>query len=374
MRTVKVAIVGGGLSGLYAAALLAQHGMTDYVVIDARDVVGGRIVSAPGAAGPADRFDLGPAWFWPGCQSRLDRLVRDLGLVRFRQHEAGDMLVERTHNEAPLRTRGHASSPASMRLAGGMGALVDALRRRVDDTRIVTGQAVRRMRRAGPGVEIDSEDATGHATTWRAGHVLLAVPPRLAESGIDFAPALPSSLARQWRATDTWMAPHAKYVAVYAAPFWRDQGLSGAARSMAGPLGDIHDASMPGGSAALFGFFSVPAAVRKRVPDDVLRAHCRAQLGRLFGPQAAAPTAEFLKDWASDPYTATAMDAHATGGHAGAPDATAPAGPWEGRLTGIASEWSSRFPGYLAGAVDAASVGVRALLDPLTNDTLHYLE
>lgn len=374
MRTVKVAIVGGGLSGLYAASLLAQNGMTDYVVVDARDSIGGRIMSAPGDAGPFDRFDLGAAWFWPGYQDQLDRLVSDLGLVRFQQHEADDMLVERARNEAPLRVRGYASSPASMRLAGGMGALVDALRRRVDDERIVTGQAVRRIRHTGAGVEIDSADATGRTTTWRAGHVLIAVPPRLAESAIDFSPALPSPLARQWRATDTWMAPHAKYIAVYATPFWRDQGLSGAARSMTGPLNEIHDASMPGGSAALSGFFGVPAAVRKGVPDDVLRAHCRAQLGRLFGPQATAPTAEFLKDWTSDPYTATAMDAHGTGRHAEAPDATASAGPWEGRLTGIASEWSLRFPGYLAGAVDAASVGVRALLDSVTNDTLHYLE
>jgi monoamine oxidase len=313
-----------------------------------------------------DRFDLGPAWFWPGYQSQLDRLVSALGLMRFEQYEAGDMLIERARNEAPTRMRGYVNSPASMRLIGGMHALVEALRRRVDDTRIVTGQTVRRIRHAGTEVELDSENAQGQMTTWRAGHILMAVPPRLAESGIDFSPALPPSLARQWRATGTWMAPHAKYVAVYAAPFWRDQALSGAARSMVGPLGEIHDASMPGGSAALFGFFSMPAAARERVPEEVLHAHCRAQLGRLFGPQAAAPTAEFLKDWASDPYTATFMDVNSSGHPVEAPAATTSAGPWSDCLTGIASEWSPQFPGYLAGAIDAAITGVHTLLKSLT--------
>ena len=193
-------------------------------------------------------------------------------------------------------------------------------------------------------------------------HVLLALPPRLAASTLEFEPALPPELAREWRATDTWMAPHAKYFAVYEQAFWREQGLSGEARSARGPLVEIHDASMPGGAAALFGFVGVPARVRNGVPQDVLRTHCRAQLARLFGPRAATPAAEFLKDWAGDPRTATAADLEASGQHAQAPAAAAFGGDWRGRLTGIGSEWSQQFPGYLAGAVDAASRGVQAWL------------
>lgn len=92
------------------------------------------------------------------------------------------------------------------------------------------------------------------------------------------------------------MAPQAKYVAIYDTPFWREQGLSGEGRSARGPLGEIHDASMPGGSAALFGFLGVPARVRSTVSDEVLRTHCRAQLVRMFGPLAATPKAEAIKD------------------------------------------------------------------------------
>ncbi len=367
MHTARIAIVGAGLSGLYAAWLLQRHGIRDYVVLEARDAVGGRIASftplQPATpAGAIDRFDLGPTWFWPGYQRELHELVTTLGLEPFEQFETGDMLVERSPDAPPTRTHGYANSPPSMRLVGGMGALVEALRSAVDPAHVITGQTVRRLRSADPHVELDSEDAAGAVTTWRVQHVLLALPPRLAEDRIQFSPPLPPDLSRQWRTTPTWMAAHAKYIAIYDdSAFWREQGLSGEARSACGPLVEIHDASMPGGSAALFGFFGVPAHVRSSVPEDVLLTHCRAQLTRLFGSQAATPRAAVIKDWAREPLTATTADMDAATQHAAPPATTAASGPWRGRLTGIASEWSPQFPGYVAGAVEAAQLGVQAV-------------
>ncbi|MCX2684449.1 MULTISPECIES: flavin monoamine oxidase family protein [Pseudomonas] len=369
-QTTHIAIVGAGLSGLHAAYLLQRQGINDFVVLEARDELGGRIssINAEGQAvwhsstnSTFDRFDLGPTWFWPDYQEELDQLVDALGLERFEQFDAGDMVVERSYEGPAVRMRGYANSPPSMRLVGGMGALVEALLRRVNPRKIVSGQTVRRLRKHDTHVEIDSHAGNGLVTTWRAEHVLLALPPRLLESAIAFEPALPAELARQWRTTATWMAPHAKYIAIYDTPFWRDQGLSGEARSMRGPLGEIHDASMPGGSPALFGFFGVPASTRSKIPDEMLREVCREQLTRMFGPAAATPKAEFIKDWAHDPYTATNADVNAMSQHAAAPCASASSGPWHGCLTGIASEWSPQFPGYLAGAVEAARLGVQAL-------------
>lgn len=373
MQRARIAIIGAGLSGLYAALLLEQKGILDYVLLEARDAPGGRIASASASgktvsdmtttADRIDRFDLGPTWFWPDYQRELHRLIRDLGLERFEQFETGDMVVERSPYEPPMRVQGYVNTPASVRLTGGMETLIDALRRKLDATRIITGQTVRRLRSADQHVELDSEDTAGRITTWHVEHVLLALPPRLVGDGIEFSPALPQALALQWRATPTWMASHAKFIAIYDTPFWREQGLSGEARSASGPLGEIHDASMPGGSAALFGFFSVPAHARKHVPANVLCTHCRAQLMRLFGPQAATPKAKAIKDWAQDPCTATAADLDGIGQHAEPPAVAASSGPWCGRLTGIASEWSPQFPGYLAGAIEAASLGVQALLE-----------
>ena len=367
MRSTRIAIVGGGLSGLVAAWLLQRQGVRDWLVLEARDVLGGRIASfdapddASSSAQNLDRFDLGPTWFWPDYQPELGQLIAALGLDSFAQHEAGDMMVERSAGEAPERLRGYANVPTSMRLLGGMGALIDALRRELPAERILTGQAVRRLRRLNRGLELDSEDAHGQATTWQADQVLLALPPRLVASNLSFSPPLPQALSAEWRDTATWMAPQAKYIAVYERPFWREQGLSGEARSLLGPLGEIHDASMPGGRAALFGFFGVPASVRQRASDDVLRQHCRAQFARLFGPPAAMPVADTLKDWALDPFTATADDLQGGGEHPRAPASTVASGPWQQGLIGIASEWSPQFPGYVAGAVEAARLGVQAL-------------
>lgn len=64
----RVAIIGGGLSGITAAMLLEQQGVRDVVLLEARHTLGGRILSVDSAgsvvdAGKAalDRFDLGPS-------------------------------------------------------------------------------------------------------------------------------------------------------------------------------------------------------------------------------------------------------------------------------------------------------------------------
>lgn len=362
MDKVRIAIVGAGLSGLYAAYELERMGIQDYVVLEARDNPGGRIATLDAGkqtGSTSDRFDLGPTWFWPDYQTQLSDLIDALNLSRFRQHETGATLIERSGSEPPMRVRGYVNTPASMRLSGGMEALVDALRRELDPARLVMGQSVRRLRKTDKYVELESEDAVGRTRSWCAEHVLLAVPPRLVEQTVSFEPDLPNELALHWRATPTWMAPHAKYIAVYDEPFWREQGLAGEARSERGPLVAIHDASMPGGRAALFGFFGLPAQARRNWPDDVLRTHCRAQLARLFGAQAATPEADVIKDWARDPCTTVDLDLSAASSHHAAPPARAVSGPWRHVLTGIASEWSPQFPGYVAGAVEAAELGVR---------------
>jgi monoamine oxidase len=370
--TARFGIVGGGLSGLYAASLLEAQRVDDYVLLEAQQTLGGRALSVtpPGRAlggqreGRTEpgRFDLGATWFWPAMQPALDQQICDLDLETFEQPEAGDMVLEASPHAAPVRVPGYQSSPPSRRLAGGMGALVDALRRRVTEARIFRGQRVRRLDHEGSTIALEAQDAFGRTVLHRVTHVLLAVPPRLAATTIAFTPSLPEALARAWQGTATWMAPHAKYVAVYDEPFWRERGLSGEARSRVGPLAEVHDASDADGDAALFGFLGVPAEARSRLSDDALRARCRAQLARLFGPLAGAPKAEFLKDWAADPYVATPADQVAASHHEAAPPARIASGVWRDRLFGIASEWSPDFPGYVAGALDAAARGVDAAL------------
>ncbi len=372
---VRVLIIGGGLSGLYAAWSLQNRGFRDFMLVEARERTGGRIATGvvDRCAQPddiamhagVDRFDLGPTWFWPDYQREFDQLLKTLGLERYPQFETGHTLFDRSAAETPSRMEGYASQPTSMRLAGGMQSLVDALENRIDTPRMVSGRVVRRISRVSDGVEVDVMDAQGTMSTWKAKVVLLAVPPRLAAATIQFDPPLPDDLAEQWRQTSTWMAPHAKYLAVYDDAFWRKAGLSGDARSAVGPMVEIHDASTLRGRHGLFGFIGVPAQVRQRISSTELIHRCRAQLIRLFGPEAAVPRQEFLKDWSDDGFTATEDDLQAPGQHGHAPDAEARSGIWQDHLVGIGSEWSAQFPGYLAGAVEAGQAGVDRVLSLL---------
>ena len=190
MQNVRVAIVGAGLAGLYAAYVLEKKGIKDYVVLEARDVLGGRIASTIHSGGKSDvsgeGFDLGPAWFWPAFQTDMARLVDELELETFEQFETGDMLLERSSDQSPERTAGYVNSPPSMRIAGGMYALIDALYQQLDPARVVTGQTVRSLRIAEPNVELVSENARGQTLRYSAEHVLLAMPPRLVESQLTF--------------------------------------------------------------------------------------------------------------------------------------------------------------------------------------------
>lgn len=345
----QYAIIGGGLAGLYAGLKLSEMGVSDYVVLEGGSTFGGRIKPFE-----AEGFDLGATWFWSEFQPDLSALIDRLGLVRFNQYEQGNMLIERSANEPPKAVRGYLSSPASNRLQGGISSLINTLKSRQKSTALLTGSLVQAIGFNGKfakiSVQYDKENLE-----LGADKILLALPPRLA-ANIAFSPALPSELRRQWANTATWMAPHAKYMAVFERPFWREQGLSGYAHSQYGPLGEIHDISMPNGRGCLFGFFSVPAEVRERAGEEVLKAHCRAELVRLYGEEAGNPVAESIKDWAKDPLTATAADKTVSHLHPIAPANTPRGGEWQGKIWGVGSEWSPTFSGYLAGAIEAVDI------------------
>ncbi len=367
----QVAIVGAGLAGLQAARLL-HAAKVDFVLLEARDDLGGRILTVDDAGRPAtDGFDLGPSWFWPQMQPAMADLVAELALPAFPQSSDGDVLFERMSREGPQRYRALAQEPRSYRLVGGTAALVRALARELPPTQVQRGARVTAMALVRDGVALtlrrasassDSSDegsttpqAARPATeieTLVAAQVIAAVPPRLLDATVTFAPERDAASVRRWRETPTWMAPHAKFFALYDRPFWREAGLSGTAQSMVGPMPEMHDATTASGEAALFGFLGVSADERAGLGTEALTRACVAQLTRLFGAEASRPRATLLKDWAADPLTATAAD-RVAGGHPMADPAPWVTGAWRERLTLGGSETSLSEPGYLAGAVVA---------------------
>lgn len=289
-----VIIVGGGLAGLTTARLLHKADIA-FLLLEARERLGGRILSADATGRPVeDGFDLGPSWFWPGMQPQLAALVAELGLPVFAQASDGDIVFQRSAQENPQRFAGMRQEPPSMRIAGGTSALISALAADLPADEIRLDARVTQLALDGDGVELSLVRSNG-VQKLRALHVVLALPPRIAEATISFTPLLDAQTARRWRETPTWMAPHAKFFALYERAFWREAGLSGAAQSMVGPLVEIHDATSASGTAALFGFVGVPAEQRKAAGREMIVAASLRQLALLFGPQAASPSPPFTR-------------------------------------------------------------------------------
>lgn len=356
MQNLSIAIIGGGLSGLYTARLLTQMNIPCHV-FEARGRLGGRILSTPG---DGTGHDLGPSWFWPDFQPRMAALVSALGLGTFAQHSEGAMLVERSAQGMAKPVAGFESGSPSMRVRGGVGQVTQALAASLAPEQVLMNARVVGMRLHRPGVALQIETPQG-ALTRVFTHVITAVPPRLLAQDMGFEPPLPATTLERWAHTPTWMAPHAKYVARYQRPFWRDSGLSGMAQSHVGPMVEIHDASDAAASAALFGFVGVPAVARRALGEAALLEQCRLQLVRLFGPAAASPVAHYLKDWAADPLTATQRDREHQQGHFSRGYRTPARDGWSPYLFVAGSEASTEHNGYMEGALEAAQLAVEAL-------------
>lgn len=328
--------------------------------------MGGRILTLGEDGQPSeDGFDLGPSRFWPDMQPQLARRVAELGLRTMMQHTAGDMLYDLGPHQAPERVRQMADQN-SARIVGGTGALVRALAKGLPLHSVSLNAEVTGLTLGHDGVRLTVASQGNPPETRLARHVISTLPPRLMAQNLHLDPAPPIALRRHWLDTPTWMAPHAKLVAVYSEAFWRTDGLSGAAQSRVGPLVEIHDVRTASGKAALFGFVGLPAKSRAMMwQDDLIRAAV-AQLERLFGPKAGTPRTTLLKDWATDRFTAAEAD-DPRSGHPQVSHKPWVVGPWAERLTFAGSEASLTEPGYLAGAIEAST---RATQDWMRSDTL----
>jgi monoamine oxidase len=319
-RDAEIAVIGAGLSGLALTHALKAEGR-DVVVLEARDRAGGRVLSQDG-------YDLGPAWIWPHNR-RMLALAEELGLRTFPQHSSGRLVFEDAQGNI-WRDLDFATMGGALRIAHGLARVTDALV-------LGLGHA---LRLGTPVLRVIEDDegvtAIGNGFSQRADHVVLALPPRLA-AGLGVAvPDVP-----------TWMAGHAKLVAVYDTPFWRSAGLNGDAISHSGPLAEIHDASpADGAEGALFGF-AVPGTARHPSLED----RAVSQLCRLFGPDAANPREVLIKDWSTDPATATSADFVPPSSH---PDYRAIA-PTR-RVIFAGTETAPVEGGFLEGALEAAEV------------------
>lgn len=353
-----VFIAGAGIGGLSLAAAMQKKGV-GYLLAEARDRVGGRILSVDlGNAGVTDAFaDLGPSWIWPG-QGHIAALLNELQITVFEQFSEGKLVYEDEQGQV-RRDLDYASMAGSRRIDGGLARVTERLLASLDEQAVFLGHRVSAIRGNTEGYRVDLVH-DGEILQLHARKVVLAIPPRVIASQIDFEPALPAAIQQEMSAIPTWMAAHAKLFALYEQPFWRAQGLSGDGISRRGPLMEVHDASPANpGYGALFGFVGLAAGSPQREPSR-LQADAVRQLEKMYGTEAGKPLDVVLKDWSLEQYTATPAD-QMTSQHPryGIPPGMAALA--DRGLLFASSEMAPQFGGFIEGALEATQNVLRQL-------------
>lgn len=279
--------------------------------------------------------------FVVGCRAVFSAEPADLSLLHvcFYLASAGGW-------DALLDTDGGAQQD---RLVGGSALLADGLATELGE-RVVLDRPVRTITVRDGYVDVDGLVAR---------RVVVALPPTLA-GRIVYDPPMPAS--RDQLTQRVPMGSVIKMMAIYDTPFWRQQGLTGSATSLAGPGQIVFDNTPSTGARGVLLTFLEGSEAREwgRRSASERRDAVLGTLARLFGPVASRPVEVIEHDWGSDEWSRGAYagvmgpgtwTAH---GHA----LRTPIGPihWAG------TETATRWAGYFDGAIQS---GERAAAEVL---------
>jgi monoamine oxidase len=210
--------------------------------------------------------------------------------------------------------------------------------------RVRLGAPVRRIEQGEGRVRISAD-----GLEMEAERAVVAVPPAIA-ARIELDPLPPGrpELAERLR-------PGAltKCMALYEAPFWREDGYSGESVTDSGPVTLTFDSSPRDGSAGvLLGFVGGPEARGlAALPPAERRAPVLACFERLYGPRAAKPLEYAEQTWAEEEWSGGGPTSNfGPGGWTACGDTLRePAGRVHWAGTETATVWS----GYMEGALQA---------------------
>ena len=412
VERTDVVIVGAGFTGLSAAFELKRAGI-DFLVLEARDRVGGRVEAVRNGLG--ELIDSGGQFL---CQDMPEvmALAKAHGKAFVETYIDGEFLThpsmtparaERTyHVSMAIRERMNRIDPDDPAIAGL--TVADWLERQhdeadakaafrslveglwclaadkvplwylIDNDRRITNEVFELQYFLGDTMQSLAEDlaaelgdrlrlnqaatrverapqgiriSTGAATI-EAREVLIALPPATAAK-LDFAPALPVELAS---ALGVWESGAViKILVRYAKPFWRERGLCGMVMWRDQPGLFACDASKDADHAALVVFVGGPLALRWHpLGETALQAEITARLVQALGPQAADIVDFSARDWTHDRWSGGAYSDLIIDVTARDAERVILAGAPPVHFA--ASEVSPSFPGYVEGAIVAGRI------------------
>lgn len=346
-----IIIIGGGLSGLLIAYRLKALGIS-YQIIEARDRVGGRILTQTTTNGTP--LEMGATWF-TNEHPQLLALVEELGLSAFRQYNGDFYQYYDPQSGNNLKYPLPPQAP-SYRLAGGTSQLINKLADQLHRSAIALNQTVKEVIVHDDHVKVHTNDGQ----TYQGDQFVLALPPKLWSYQIDFSPSLPTSLLEVAQSTQTWMEDATKAAVEYAEPFWRKGNQASMLVSNLGPFVECYDHTNRSETKfALCGFLN-PAY--NGLSQEQRKEGVMKQLFDVFGEASQSYLSYNECLWANDPLTQRPSDpplfAHQNNGHPIFQESY-----FEDKVLFAGSETAAQHPGYMEGALDAA----RAVLERIRN-------
>ena len=202
----------------------------------------------------------------------------------------------------------------------------------------------------------EAQITTASGRCYRAKHVIMAVPPHMAVTGIRYEPPLP--FIRQQLSQRAALGSYTKAIAFYDKPFWRQAGFSGETISLTPtaeyPILSTYDYTDAAEQHwALVSFLTADVALHiDSLPLADRQTAVLRNLARLFGLEALKPSQFLYKAWAEEKWTR------------GCPVALFPAGSFArhaqvlrqpvGVIHWAATDTATQWTGYMEGALQSA--------------------
>ncbi|MFD2588405.1 flavin monoamine oxidase family protein [Croceitalea marina] len=282
----KYIIIGAGLSGLTIAYFLLKNGESDFIILEGRDRVGGRINTKNG-------IDLGATWF-QNNHFNLNELVGSLMLNKFVQYSKGQSVLVYNTMAPAHYFESQQNSPSAYRIEGGSAALIEKLTKNVKD-KIKLGIQVLELEDSSTNILVKTKN-----NLFFAEKVICTIPPKLA-STLTFTPSLPEDVLNVMKQTHTWMSNAMKIGLVFKKPFWRNKELSGTVIGQVGPVIELYDhCSNDGQTYSLMGFIN--EGLRDVSPEQ-RKERILEYLEKYLGKEIRDYISYFEKDWSKDQFT-----------------------------------------------------------------------
>ena len=272
-------------------------------IFDARNRLGGRLLTAGGGG------DLGGAWIWPHQEYVMNQFINEIDVNTVPMYMDGETQV-RTHDgkrhtlPPGAGVQYAACGGGAVRIPTGAASMVEKLLLAGDDNlSIHLGTKVVRVEHNSEkgGVvtviskpESDKDDAKDEEEiSIQCNACIIAAPPKIVATTIDFLPPLPKNKIDSMLATPTWMEDYGKVSVSFRRNWWRESNLSAISIDQMGAVqtwweacsGIDDDGTFP----TLAGFVTAQGAtiLQSMESDEALHDYIIDSLEKVYGIDSA---------------------------------------------------------------------------------------